>query len=78
MNIFSFENNRTPEQKEKDNELYYLIEQYEKKLNDQLSTETISLSNEEFILALQKCLDEGITINDIYPGINDYEEDCDY
>lgn len=55
-----------------------LIDKYEVELDDELNTECFYISDDELEEALNRCLKEKIKINDIYPGINDLDDDCDY
>lgn len=55
-----------------------LIDKYESELGDELNTECLYISDDELEEALNRCLKEKIKINDIYPGINDIDDDCDY
>ncbi|ELQ0171755.1 hypothetical protein WHY20_04345 [Clostridium perfringens] len=55
-----------------------LIDKYESELGDELNTECFYISDDELEEALNRCLKEKIKINDIYPGINDIDDDCDY
>lgn len=66
------------EEAEKNIRLGNLIDKYESELNDQLNTECFQISDEELEKALNRCLKEKIKLNDIYPGINDLDDDCDY
>ncbi|HII4524282.1 TPA: hypothetical protein ACY4UK_001424 [Clostridium perfringens] len=55
-----------------------LIDRYKAELGEDLNTECFQISDEDLEKALNRCLKEKIRINDIYPGINDIDDDCDY
>lgn len=77
MNIFGHEDIRTKEEKARDEELEELLYQYKNKFSEQLNTENLQISDEQLIKDVKHCLKEGITLDVIYPGINDYDEDDD-
>lgn len=77
MNIFGHEDTRTEKQKKIDEEYSKLLNEYEKRFNDQLNTEVIQISDEQLIKDFKRCLKEGITLDKIYPGLNDYDEEDD-
>lgn len=68
---------RTEKQKQIDIEYGELLEQYEDRFKEQLNTEVIQISNEQLIKDFKRCLEEGITLDKIYPGLNDYDEEDD-
>jgi hypothetical protein len=76
--LFGFEDTRTEEEKTKDGEYYKLLDDYEEKFDEQLCTECIQLSQEQLIKDLKKCLKNNITLDVIYPGINEFDDECDY
>lgn len=78
MNIFGHEDTRTETEKIMDERYSKLLNEYEKKFNEELNTETIPFSREEFIEILDNCLKENESINKFYPGINYLKYDCDY
>lgn len=70
---------KTPkEEAEKNIRIFNLINRYEDELGEELNTECFQISDEDLEKALNRCLKEKIRINDIYPKINDIENDCDY
>lgn len=68
---------RTEKQKQIDIEYGELLEQYEDRFKEQLNTEVIQISNEQLIKDFKRCLEEGITLDKIYPGLYDYDEEDD-
>lgn len=79
MKLFSWgKDTRTEEQKRVDEELNNLLDEYEKRFNKEISTEPLTISDEQLIIDIKRCLKEGITLDVIYPGINDYEDGVDY
>lgn len=80
MNIFEkITGIKTPkEEVEKNLRIGNLIDKYEVELGEDLNTECFQISDEDLEKALNRCLKEKIRINDIYPGINDIDDDCDY
>ncbi|XZH20818.1 hypothetical protein ACSW87_04935 [Clostridium perfringens] len=80
MNIFEkITGIKTPkEEVEKNVRICNLIDKYEAELGEDLNTECFQISDEDLEKALNRCLKEKIRINDIYPGINDIDDDCDY
>ena len=78
VDIFGNEDTRTEDEKARDEKLSDLLAKYEDRFNEQLCTECMQFSTEEFIEILEKCLKENASINKFYPGINDLDDDCDY
>lgn len=78
LNIFGNEDTRTEEEKARDEKCSDLLTKYENRFNEQLNTECMQFSTEEFIEILEKCLKENASIDKFYPGINDLDDDCDY
>lgn len=78
LDIFGNEDTRTEEEKAMDEKFSDLLAKYENRFNEQLSTECLQFSTEEFIEILEKCLKENASIDKFYPGINDLDDDCDY
>ncbi|MGU8470232.1 hypothetical protein ACV3P7_03125 [Clostridium perfringens] len=80
MNIFEkITGIKTPkEEAEKNIRICNLIDKYEAELDDELNTECFYISDDELEKALNRCLKEKIKINDIYPGINDIDDNYDY
>lgn len=78
INIFGNEDTRTEEEKARDKKFSNLLKKYENNFNEQLSTECMEFSTEEFIIILEKCLNQNVSINNFYPGITDLNEDYDY
>lgn len=78
LDIFGNEDVRTEVEKARDEKYSNLLKEYEKRFNEQLNTECMEFSTEEFIEILEKCLKENASIDKFYPGINDLDDDCDY
>ena len=78
MNIFGV-SPKIKSEKEKDIYIEFdsLLKQYENKFNDEINTESLQISIEQLIKDLRYCLENNITLDYIYPGINEYEEDED-
>lgn len=69
---------RTEHQKKIDKELLDLMAQYEEVFKEDFDTESTNFDDEQLIKDLKRCLKENITMDKIYPWLNEYDEDCDY
>ena len=55
-----------------------LVDEYEKKFNDNPPTEPSSYSNEEWCEILEVCIEENVTVDELFGEEDGYDEDDEW
>lgn len=76
--LFGFKDTRTEYERELANKLDILLKEYLSKHKLKIDLQMSYIENEELVNALQRCLNENIALESIYPELSYYNDDYDY